>query len=57
MRDPEDQGECEVGMFIAEEINGVGAKGSPVTTMVNVETSLEAIEPETSLLGTILWNC
>jgi hypothetical protein len=39
-RDAEISGDCGSGVFIAEEVNGVGVKRSQGTTIVNVETLL-----------------
>jgi hypothetical protein len=41
-RDAEGLGNCGSGVFIAEEADGVGDKGSGNTTMVDIETLLEA---------------
>jgi hypothetical protein len=54
-RDAEGPGDCGSGVFIAEEVDGVGGKGSGDITTINAETCLEAllevIIVETSNLG------
>ena len=39
---PKDQENADQGVFIAEEIDGVGTKKSGGTTMVDVDTLFEA---------------
>jgi len=41
-RDAEGPGDCGSGVFIAEEVDGIGEQGSGDITMVDVETPLEA---------------
>jgi hypothetical protein len=41
-RDAEGPGDCGSGVFTAEEVDGVGKRGTRDTTLVNVVTFLEA---------------
>jgi hypothetical protein len=41
-RDAKGPGDCWSGVVIVEEVDGVGDKGSGDTTIVNLETVLEA---------------
>ena len=55
-RDAEGLGDCQPYVCVAEEVDGVGDKGSGDTIMVDVETLFEAFF-EAFGLGIIFLNC
>jgi hypothetical protein len=50
--DAEGQGDCELGVFIAEEVDGVGDKEPGDTTRVSVGTLIVAF-----FVGLQTWDC